>query len=367
MKFSVDRDNLFKVLQKINSIIEEKASLSILSNFLLKARHGGLELHANNMEIGFRDEIEAQVEQEGNITLPARKIFDIIREIPSKQEIRFFMEDKGKVLIKAERATFRVPYLPIDTYPTMPEFSEETKLSIPTYHLLELLGKTFYAVHPDETKRTLNGVLFTLGNGFLQTVATDGHRLALVKKESAYEFPEEKSFIIPRKGVSEMRRLLSEYTEDVELNFLYNMVILRKDKHLFFSRLLEGEFPQFQGAITAPYDKALTIEREALLHALRRVSLMSNELNRLVSVNIVSDSVTINSIEADFGEATEVVSASYSNGSITLGFNARYLIEALSNIDDPEVVIRLIDPEKPTQVKSSKSDDFINIVMPMRL
>lgn len=367
MDFIVERDNFFRVLQKINNIIEEKGTLSILSKFLIKAHRDCLEITANNNEIGFQDITKAEIRRDGLITLPARKIYDIVREIPSSKEVSFTADDVGKILIKAERASFHVPYLPGENYPLMPEFSEENKICISTKDLSELLGKTFYAISPDETKRTLNGLFFTLGNSFVQTVATDGHRLALARKDSPYEFVQEMYYILPRKGVAEIRRLLSEYTGEVELNFLKNIIILRKDKHLFFTRLIEGEFPKFAGVISAAYEKRVVTDRDAISHALRRVSLMSNEINRLVAVSFQSDSLIIESGEPDLGDASETVSASYSGDPLTMGFNARYLQEVLANIDDSKVVIKLIDAGKSTRIEASDNEDFIHIVMPMRL
>jgi DNA polymerase-3 subunit beta len=366
MELTTSQDVLVRGLQKIQGIVERRNTLPILSHFLLVAQADGVVIHATDLELGYKGSLDATVNKPGTITLPARKTYDILRELPAGEEVNLAVANHGWVRIMAGSASFRVPCLPAEEYPSLPRVDDVDFFSLGGDIVEEMIRKTIFATSHDETRYTLSGVLMMSDGDTLTMVATDGHRLAYVS--SAVSLGKTFRFIVPRKALEEVSRFAADSDErDIAMAALENHLVFRKGRSVLITRLIEGQFPDYESVVPKEFSRRVTVDHERFLRALRRVSLLSNEKTKPVKIEFESNNMTLRSNTPEMGEAMEQVPAEYHSESMVMGFNARYMLEALAVMTSEHIHLELNDPLSPGVLRPADQSQFFYVIMPMRV
>ena len=366
LNLTINQDMFLKGLQKIQGIVERKNTLPILSHFLLTADSNETVIHATDLELGYKGYLDTTVNQPGTTTLPARKTYDILRELPAGVSVNLAVNSEGWAHLTAGSSKFKVPCLPAEEYPALPPIDEAEFAEVDSNVFDEMIRHTVFATSHDETRYTLSGVLMTSEGGNMTMVATDGHRLAHVKQPMALD--KALQVIVPRKALEEVSRFATDgESETIELAVLPNHLIFRKDRATLVTRLIEGQFPDYQGVIPKEHKVTATVAHEGLLRALRRVSLLSNEKTRPVRIDFDTQQLTLCSNTPELGEATDQIPTDYQGDNLTIGFNARYLMEALAVTTENDVCLELTDAVNPVILRPSGSETFFYVIMPMRV
>ena len=374
MKLTIDKSDLHRGLSHLQAVVEKRNSMPILANVLLRTlgrgKEGQLELAATDLEVGVRDLRTAQVETDGDITVSARKFFDIVRELPD-EPVQLEATANAFLEIYSGRIHFSLAGTTGEEYPSLPEFSPEHLVSLQASILSTMIERTVYAASLDETRYNLNGVYFEVlaESEKIRMVATDGHRLALVDRGIGSEVESLASdVIIPRKGLAELKRLVDEEDADqVEISFDASNGLARTGSVTLFMRLIEGKFPNYQQVIPTALEHRLTLPCEPLIHAVRRVSLLSAERSHAVQFEFTKDALRLSSSNPDLGHAQEELDADYSGDDLSIGFNAKYLLESLSAFATKEIQLSLQDATSPVVLRPTDDEDSLAVVMPMRL
>ena len=373
MKLSISRNELQKGLGRIQSIVERRNSMPILANVLLEAtgkgEEGLLQLAATDLEVGVRGSHPANVAKTGGLTVSAKKLYEIIRELP-EEPVHLEATSNFYLSIECARAGFTLAGTAIEEYPTLPSFAPDAMVPVQAAVLSSMIERTMYAASVDETRYNLNGVyLEVLDGGKIRLVATDGHRLAITERALGGDASSLASgVIIPRKGLSELKRLVDEDDADeVELAFEGNNGLARRGGVSLVMRLIEGEFPNYQQVVPKSLGITITLTTEDLIKALRRVVLLSSERSRAVKMEVSDGKLLMSSNNPDLGDAHEELDIDYAGDAITLGFNARYLLDALGAMKTKEVVFAFQDELSPAQLLPAGDEDCLAVVMPMRV
>lgn len=375
MKLKIAKAELHKGLGRIQAIVEKRNSMPILANVLLEADKesgggGSLRLAATDLEVGVRGQHPAKVSKAGGLTVAAKKLFEIVRELPD-EDIALEATANSYLDIRCARSHFTLAGTAAEEYPTLPEFSPESTVSIPSEALSSMIERTMYAASLDETRYNLNGVYLEVhaDTGKLRMVATDGHRLALVDREVPGDIAGlANGVIIPRKGLAELKRLLDEDdVEEVEIGFEGNSGLARKGDVTLVMRLIEGEFPNYQQVIPSELSVRLVIPADQLIQALRRVVLLSSERSRAVKLELAEGKLVVSSNNPDLGDASDELDIEFSGDPVAVGFNARYLLDALGALHAKEVRLGLQNDLSPAQLVPTNDEDTLAVVMPMRL
>lgn len=373
MKFSISKSELQKGLARIQSIVEKRSTMPILAHVLIDAPSADkpiLELAATDLEVGTRAFYSASIEVPGSITVSAKKLFEIVRELPDAS-ISIQTTPNAYLEISCERAQFTLAGTSAEEYPTLPAFSSKTHSTISAILLLEMIEQTLYAASADETRYNLNGVYLEQlpDSGKTRMVATDGHRLAIIDRLLDID-PKmlENGVIIPRKGVTELKRLLDEDdTDELELSFEGNSGLATKGDITLLMRLIEGEFPNYRQVIPKETKLHFVLAVEPFSRALRRVALLSAERSRAIKLELSEQKLSLSSNNPDLGDAREDLDIDYSGEPLSVAFNARYLIDALAPIRAKEVRISFRDAISPAQINPTDDEDALAVVMPMRV
>jgi DNA polymerase III subunit beta len=375
MKVRIGRDELLTGLQRVQGVVEKRNTMPILSNILFEAKQEGAEIVATDLELGMRGLYKATVLSPGGVTLSARKLYEIIKELPSG-DIELTAGENNWTTIQAGKSQFKVVGLPSADYPALPAIDREGLTPLAGDGLLELIRKTLFAAGDNDARYILNGLLVTLvmtdKKTSLRLVGTDGHRLAVaeqeVSKTGSKTGPQEIKAIIPKKAAQEMRRLLEEGGEGEPLiGFTKNLMIFRKSGLLLTSRLMEGNYPNYQQVIPKGGGKTITVNRSELESALRRVSVLSKDKANAVKVSFVAGRMTLFSSNPDFGEATEELAANYEGEALNTGFNARYLLDVFSVMDGESLSLQMETALSPCLIQEAESPGFKCVVMPIKI
>ncbi len=370
MELTTKQDIFVRGLQKIQGIVERKNTLPILSHFLLTAQGDRAIIHATDLELGYKGYLDTTVNKPGTATLPARKMYDILRELPAGVDVTLTLESQGMARIKAGTATFKVPCLPAEEYPALPPVEEAEFSSLESSVFEDMIRQTIFATSHDETRYTLSGVLLVCSQNEMRLVATDGHRLAHTRRSAA--FKQELRVIVPRKALEEVNRFATDSdAKDIAIASLGSHLVFQKGGAILVTRLIEGQFPDYEGVVPKTFSRRARIDHERFLRALRRVSLLSNEKTKPVKVEFESDKLTLRSNTPEMGEAEEEIPAEYEGEAMAMGFNARYVLEALTVISNEQVMLELNDPLSPGVLRPStdeqKDDQYFYVIMPMRV
>jgi len=365
MDLKITKDALVDGIQIVQNAVSQKSSLPILSNVLLKASGNKLELIATDLDIGICSTIPVSVEQEGAITVPARKFFDIIRALPDGSEITLSMKKNNFMTIKSGKAHFKIIGLPREEFPQLPVFKEDNSIAIKQVLLKEMLNLTDFAVSKDDTRYVLNGTLFIIKGGKLSIIATDGRRLAAIEKKLSQKAPIEKEVIIPTKAIQEVKRMLGEEGE-VTIKFGDNQILFSFPTYFIVSRLIEGEYPNYKNVIPKKSSKEVRVLREDFLSAARRASIFTDQDSMAIKLSITKKKMMISKNTPYLGEAKEEIDIDYVGGEdLEIGFNPRYLIDVLKNLAVEEIVLEVNDSSKPGVVR--QGEEYTYVVLPMQL
>jgi len=374
MKIKIARDELLTGLQRVQGIVEKRNTMPVLSNILLETKQDGIELVATDLEIGVRGHYKADVQQAGSVSLSARKLYELLKEV-ADGEITLTTQENNWVQIQAGRSQFKIVGMAASEFPALPTIEREGRVAIPGSGLASLIRKTLFAVGDNDARYILNGLLITLHSSdkkvTMKLVGTDGHRLAVAESDltqsAGTDLPKEIKAIIPRKAAQEIRRLLEEEEGEPLLGFTKNLVTFQKSGLFLTSRVMEGTYPNYQQVIPKESAKKVAIERTALESALRRVAVLSKDKTNAVKVILQNGSITLHTSSPDVGEATEDLPAQYRGESLTTGFNARYLLDALAVMEGDTVNLEISSPLSPCVLKSDGDPGFLCVVMPMKI
>ncbi|MEN6623092.1 MAG: DNA polymerase III subunit beta [Smithella sp.] len=369
MEFKINRNTFLDGIQKTLGIVEKKTTIPILNNVLLSADDGKLKIIATDREISLISDYNAEITEKGEITLSAKKIYEMVREIQG--DVVHFTKNNNVVKISCQRAVYKIPGLPADDFPSITDDQEINFYNIQGSTLKDLISKTSFAMAADEMRKNLNGVLLEAGIEeeikFFKMVATDGHRLALSKREVT-GFGEEmaKGVIIPRKGLMEIRKIIDE-NESIGVGLHKNMLVLKTENTILKISLVDADYPDYKRVIPSEKGIGVTIEKEPFLHALRRMNVVSSERYSGVILSFSSGKIILNSTNLDVGEAMEEMDISYSGDDIDAGFNVNYLIDAISVMDGENILFEIGAGLKPSVIKSAENDNSLCIVMPLKI
>jgi DNA polymerase-3 subunit beta len=373
MELVVRKSDLLRELQLFQGIVERKNTIPILANVLLEADGKEVRMLATDLEVGLRSRCEAVVGKSGSLTLPAKKLFEIVKALP-ESDIRI-EQDKSGVKVAAERFDSRMQTLPREDFPTLPEATGAWSATLPRQALRIMIPKTQFAITGEDTRYFLNGALFVLAADAMSLVATDGHRLALVQvpreggKKAKGAAGEDVRVILPRKTLNELQRLLSEGDDDVRFEKGENHLFFEVGGRVLISRVIDGQFPAFERVIPKNTDKKIDFDRDRLTSAVRRVELLSNERSRAVKFQIDQGKVEITSSSPELGEAHEVIMVEYDGAPMQICFNARYVLEFLSAVETDVVSLAFKDEMSQAVMTPVNAEgyEYTYVIMPMRI
>jgi DNA polymerase-3 subunit beta len=363
MKFNVAKDKLLDGLQTVQNIVSTRTTLPILSNVLIRAEDGVLRFTTNDLDVGMSCTVEAKVEKGGGTTLPARRLASIVKELPAA-DVEVEVDSKNIASIRCGQSFFKMMGLAEEEFPALPKLADAKVFTLRQKELKDALRKTAFAISTDETRYVLNGILFSFKEGKLTMVATDGRRLALVDLELEFPRGQEVDVIVPSKCVTELQRLLGEEGE-IKMNVGENQVGFDVNGKVLVSKLIEGNYPNYKQVIPPEAKERVTIERELLLTAVRRVSLLSSDKSNSVKLIFTKNNLEITANTPEVGEAHESLAVNFKGKEMSIAFNPGFLQDPLRNLTDDEVHIDLIDEMSPGVIKIGTP--FLYVLMPMRI
>ena len=368
MKFTINRTPLLEALQKIQSVVEKKNTIQILGNILCTLKGNELSLSATDLEVGMKVTLPVESSQEGKITLSAKHFLDIVKELPEK-ELHISRKDNNWVEILCGKSKFNIVSLSADEFPPLPTFEEKVYFEARIEALAEMIDKTQFAVSTDATRYHLNGVFFEhIENGVMRMTATDGHRLSFVDSEVFLKMPEiKRGMIIPKKGLMELRKLISEGGASVGLAFERGYVFAKLNGSYLFIRLIDGEYPDYRLVIPKSTDRLVRMEHQIFNSALKRVSLLAHEKSRGVKLSLANGQLMISSSNPDMGEAREEIDIEYSGDAMDIGFNSKYLLECLSVMNTEKLEFHFKDRLSPGIMRAVGAQNHTYVIMPMRI
>jgi DNA polymerase-3 subunit beta len=373
MDIIIAKADLANALARVQGIVEKKNTVPILSSVLLEAYGSELSVSATDLEIFLRSRYPVQIAKEGVVTAPAKKLFEIVRELPDG-DVRLVAGDKGWLRIEMGKARFKVMSLPKDDFPALPTGQEGEKLSIPPALLAEAIEKTAFAMSHDQTRQALNGILLEVApvggdEADLRLIATDGHRLAFVQRRCRAAVVGNRGVIVPRKAIAEIRKLIGEENvgATIEMSFQENRLFVNIGASLLVTRLVDGQFPDYHQVIPTGGTRVAIVERESFYRAVRRVSTVTADRVNLLRFGFSAAKVAVTAVNPELGEATEDVDIEFTGGDIELGLNGRYVQDVFAVIEQEKVVIEMNEILSPTLVRPLGDDGYRCVVMPMRL
>jgi len=364
MRFSLQREPLLKPLAQVVNVVERRQTLPVLANLLVQVKQGQLALTGTDLEVEMVARSAVDDAQDGETTIPARKLFDIVRALPDGSKVTI-SQSGSKINLQAGRSRFSLSSLPANDFPSIDELESTEQVQVPEAALKELIERTAFAMAQQDVRYYLNGLLFDLRGGALRCVATDGHRMALCEAE--LEGAGERQIILPRKGVQELQRLLEGGDRQLELELGRNHLRVKRDDVTFTSKLIDGKFPDYETVIPIGADHEVKINREGLRAGLQRAAILSNEKYRGVRLEVSPGQVRISAHNPEQEEAQEEVEAQTVVDGLSVGFNVNYLLDALGALRGEQVVLQLRDANSSALVREAEDARSRHVVMPLRL
>lgn len=366
MKISISRDAILNPLQMVNNVIERRQTLPILSNVLISVKNNLLSLTGTDLEVEMINSCNIENNEEGDTTLPARKLLDICKALPENANIEIQV-DEERAILKSGRSRFTLSTLSATEFPSIDALISPFEFDISQKVLKKLIDQTQFCMAQQDVRYYLNGLMFELTENQIIAVATDGHRLAFSQANVNLDPGEKRQVIIPRKAINEISRLLEDKDEEITVSLSENHIRINFDNVTFTSKLIDGKFPDYQQVIPQKGDNEVTSPRDNLYQAFNRTSVLSNEKYRGMRLQLSENQLqaTVHNPEQD--EAEEVIEVSYSGDEFEIGFNVAYLLDALSTIKSDEVVMQLTDSNHSCLLFGSDDVDSKYVVMPMRL
>ncbi|HEX3429412.1 MAG TPA: DNA polymerase III subunit beta [Rhizomicrobium sp.] len=372
MKVTIERSAFLKALNHVQSVVERRNTIPILSNVMIEAAKGRLKLTATDLDMEIVETLAADVLRNGAATAPAHMLYDIVRKLPEGAQVQaeLLTTEGGRLAVSAGSIRFELACLPKEDFPQMTAGALPFRFRLATEDLKKLIAKTRFAISTEETRFYLNGIYLHAhkeGKGVMRAVATDGHRLARFQMELPDGASDIPGVIVPRKTVVELQRLLDDVEGAIEVSLSDTKIQFATDGIELTSKLIDGTFPDYQRVIPSGNDKVLTIEAREFAAAVDRVSTISADKTRAVKLAIARDKLTLSVINPDSGTATEDVGASYSASPLEIGFNARYLLDITGQIEGKEVRFQLSDAGSPTLIEDAEDQGTLYVLMPMRV
>jgi len=371
MEIKIERNEFYRSISRVQSIIEKRSNMPILSMVLLQAEKGSVLVSATDLEISFQQTLQAEVKKPGSVTISGRKLFEILKETKSSH-IYIKEKENNWVYISDDRAKFNLASLSSDEFPVFAEPEEIPMVQVKGEVLSEMIRKTIYAVTMDEAGFKLSGVytekVALEGKTLLRMVSTDGHRLSMIDKDldQAENLDLIKGVMVPKKGMAELIKLASEGT-DLTIGFKQNHCIAKNEDSLVVIRLLESKFPDYSAVVPKEADVKINILRETLLDAMKKMVILSNESYRGVKITLDENRIELVSINPDLGDAQETLEVEYKAKKLEAGFNARYFIDVLQVMDSNMIELGFINDSSPCLLRGSEDKGFLGLIMPMRL
>ncbi len=363
MKFSIVRSKFLDGLQRIQNVVSGKGTLQILQNAMIQTEDNRLCMTTTDLDISERCYVECEVEEPGSTTLPIRRLASIIREL-DEGKILIDVNEDDVATVQAGSSYFKIIGMSVRDFPPVPATEGKFCYRVDQGVLREMLRKTSYAISQDETRRVLNGVLMAFKDNKLTMVATDGRRLALVEHEIEFPPEAEAELILPNKAVSELMRLLGN-EGDIKVYAQKNQAVFEIGTTMVSSKLIDGVYPNYRQVIPGACDERVVIEREALLSALRRVSVVTTDKSNAMRLTFSANQLTISINTPDVGEGRDTVPVKYAGKEISIIFNPEYVMDPLKNIDDDEVFLEMNDGHSPALLKCNVP--FLYVLMPLRI
>ena len=363
MKVTCSKEKLLEAISKVQGAVSPKTTLPILSNVLLQAEGQSLTLTTTDLDIGIQYTISVEVVQPGATTLPAKRLFSIIRELPPG-DISIVVDSSHVAVITSGSACFKIVGLDKSEFPKLPEFPDSRAVELPQELLKEIINKTSYAISHDESRHVLNGLYFLLKSGKAIMVGTDGRRLAFIEKRVNLPKGLEMETIIPAKTLSELAKLLDDEGL-VDVVLAKNQIAFKIPNCILVSRLIEGRFPNYKQVIPDGLEEKINISKEELLSAVRRSALITNDRSNSIKLNFASNNLVITANTPDVGESRESLNIPYEGKEIDIAFNPNFIVDVLKNTDEEEIVFEVTDSVNPGIIRTGS--EFLYVIMPMRI
>jgi len=371
MKFIVTKPVIFKTLSHLQSIVNKKNTLPILSNILIEADQNILILSSTDMDISIRETINCNVVEPGSTTLNAQIMFDIIKKLPDTSEIEFISNDSKILTIRSNVSKFSLSCLPKDEFPIIETKSSGNRITVKAQTIFNLINKTKFAISNEETRYFLNGLYFNISSdeksSILTFVGTDGHRLATSSSKTKQYNNEVPGVIIPKKTINELSKLLAENSNDIEIDISSNKIIFYVENLILISKLIDGNFPDYKRVIPKNNHQQLTVNRLNLLSAVDRVSTIANEKSPSIKFKLLKNLINLSTINNENSTATEDLEAKFDGNEIEIGFNSRYIMDILDNLEGEEIKLSFNDNSTPIIAQEQPNSDIIYVLMPMRV
>ena len=372
MKLTIERAAILKSLAHVQSVVERRNAIPILSNVLIEAEGGDLSLSATDMDIDIVDRTPADVQQDGAVTAPVHTLYDIVRKLPDGAQVELSLDgDGGQVALRAGRSNFSLQSLPKDDFPAIGSEDLSSEFTLPAAELRQLIDRTRFAISTEETRYYLNGIYVHAaesdGVKLLRAVATDGHRLARIEMplpQGAEKIP---GVIVPRKAVNELRRLVDESSDDIRISMNENKIRFSFGSVILTSKLIDGTFPDYDRVIPTGNDKTLDVDAKVFRNAVDRVSTISTEKSRAIKLTMSEGNLSLQATSPDAGSASEDLEVGYTADGLEIGFNSRYLLDIANQIEGDSMQFVLADAASPTVIKDAADTAALYVLMPMRV
>lgn len=365
MDFVITKDALVSGIQTVQNAVSQKSSLPILSNVLIETEGNYIKMITTDLDIGICVTVPASVETTGAITVPARKFFDIIRALPEDSQISISMKKNNFLNIKSGKANFKIIGLPKEEFPQLPVFKDKDSITVGQKMLKEMINLTDFAISKDDTRYVLNGTHMEVKGDDLVLVATDGRRLAAIGKKLEKKTLVDRAVIIPTKTIQEVKRMLIDEGE-LHIKFSDNQILFSFPDCFVISRLIEGEYPNYKKVIPERTSNGVVVDRNELLDATRRAGIFTDQESMATRFSIKKKKMTISKNTPYLGEAKEEIDVDYSGPTdLDIGFNPRYLIDVLKNLDEEKITLEVNDANKPGVIR--KGEEYTYVVLPMQL
>ncbi len=371
MKYKIDRSKFFKTLTHLQGIVDKKNSLPILSNILIEAQSNELILSSTDMDISVIERIKCEVLEEGSTTLNSQMLYDVVRKIDENSEIEIISNDGKIVSLRTNGSRFSLACLPKEDYPIIDQDYSGNIIKINSKILYKLIDKTKFAISNEETRYFLNGLYLNLNNDTndetVTIVGTDGHRLAKFSHEIKNNIDKISGVIIPKKTIYELTKLLSEVDQEIEISISANKIIFFIGNIVLLSKLIDGSFPDYKRVIPKDNLNVLEVNREKLLSAVDRVSTIANEKSPVIKFKILNNILNLNTDNNESSTASEDLPIKYDGDNIEIGFNSKYIMDIINNLEDEKISIFLKDNSSPIIAKEKSNSNLVYVLMPMRV
>ncbi len=371
MKFKISRSNFFKTLSHLQGIVDKKNSLPVLANILIEAKANELKLSSTDMDISIIEKIRCDVMEDGATTINSQILYDIVRKIDDDSEIEI-ISNNGKLLtLRSEGSRFSLACLPKEDYPIIENENNGSDITLNSKILLKLIDKTKFAISNEETRYFLNGLYFNIttetNKNIVTLVGTDGHRLAKFSHYIDAQIDQVSGVIIPKKTIYELSKLLSEIDFDINISISSNKIVFTIGDIIFISKLIDGSFPDYNRVIPNDNNNILKIKRDKLLSAVDRVSTIANEKSPVIKFKLFKNILNLNTNNTESSTASEDVAISYEGNEIEIGFNSKYIMDIVNNLEDKEISINFKDNTSPVVAQENSNTNLVYVLMPMRV